>query len=146
MRKGGFFVAGVLVGLAAMGCPNAPVADGQVDDDRDAVLIFVGDGFIAAVREGQSTGEQFVDICDGWFPAAANHELTIDTPLNMDVKVEGDVEARLWVLCEGSNYCGDVLDNRTEFNRFWNRADCEIYIGTADEGGEIEYELELEAE
>lgn len=134
----------------AAGCPGGgtggPNPD-DTDDDLDAVAVVVGDNFALALREGSTVGTQEVAICGGWFPEEAQHVLTIGSGLGMTIRVISNSDARLWVLCGQSNYCGEeVAPGTWEISRFWNTAVCEVYVGTESENGTLDYELEFEAD
>ena len=132
--------------VSMAGCPAATGGNGNSDlnDDPSTVAVFAGDGFVATTRAGQATGQQETAICDGWFPLEGNHVLNIRDGVSLTVRITGDTEPRLWVLCGQSNFCGTIVsENTAELSRFWNTGSCEVFAGTPDESGELDYTLEF---
>lgn len=150
LRKHFWGLLSLTLACLILGCPaggtGGPDPD-NTDDDLDAVAVVVGDNFGLALREGSTVGTQEVAICGGWFPEVAQHALTIQSGLSMTIRVISTGDARLWVLCGQSNYCGEEVAAGTwEISRFWNTAVCDVYVGTASENAALDYELEFEAD
>lgn len=123
---------------------NGNVNDNMFDDDLLDEEVRVGDNLEIATRLGATTGTQEGEVCDGWFPVEANHILFVDQSLGMAIGVTSESEPRLWVLCGQSNFCGEQTDTNTwSLSRFWTTGTCEIRIGTAEQGGTLDYTLEL---
>jgi hypothetical protein len=130
--------------LAAAGCPgDSPIV--ILDDDLDAVAVIMGGNVSLALRAGSTVGVEEVAICDGWFPAEPQNTLTIASGLGLTIRVIGGSNARLWVLCGQSNFCGEeTAVGEWEISRFWNTGVCEVYVGTAEQDAALAYELEFE--
>lgn len=140
----------VILLAAVIGCAGQPGGQSNGNDNGDenlaSVAVLVTESFSVAHREGDTAGEQEVDICDGWFPIQANHVLTIETGLNMAVRVISTDDVRLWILCGQSNFCGErAAEDTWEVSRFWGAAVCSVYIGAAAQGSQLAYALEFDA-
>ncbi len=124
------------------GCPMLG-GDGQGDDDVTAHNVTVGPDFGTRTREGTTTGTTEGETCEGFFPAQPNHTLIIDEGLGMTVRVTAIDETRLFILCDDSTFCGETANGVTKFSRFWNRAECDVFIGTTNQGQTLEYSVEF---
>ncbi|MFN0135265.1 MAG: hypothetical protein ACKVS9_04015 [Phycisphaerae bacterium] len=131
-----FFATSFAVLLLA-GCPTQ---SGTTLDDADTVEIGVGSSFAGAERSGDVVGAtEFNATCQGFFPVAAQHELTIDEPLNMRIEVSGSANAVVRVEADGvGTFCGDADE---PLSRFWNRATLNVFVGSTVEGEQFSYEL-----
>ncbi len=116
------------------------MADDDVQDNSATVTIV--EGFGAQTRTGQATGDVEFTICDGWFAAEPNNIQNVDDSLSMTIRASGDQNLRLMVICGQSTFCGSGGTSQEIF-RFWTTGSCDVYVGTADEGGTAEYTLEF---
>jgi hypothetical protein len=134
------FAFGLISAMMVCGCVNVnPGADQDGDDDGDvngddvtAVEVFITESFVAADRMGTTTATVEEAICDGWFPAAPNHELLIDNALAMTVRASGGDDLRLLIKVGESRFCGQGATSQ-EVSRFWGTGIAEVFIGFVDE-------------
>lgn len=124
------------LGLAVAGC-NAPGGD-----DPTAREVTIATGFGTRERSGSTVGEQEVAICNGWFPMTANHVVDIEDALNMTVQASSAGDERLWITFGQSNFCGEGTDAQAVM-RFWGTGTVQVYVGTATQGAQLDYDLEF---
>lgn len=121
------------------GCPMLG-GSGLGDDDVTAQSVVVAPGISTRTREGTTTGTTEDDVCDGFYPAQPNHTLVIDASLALKISVTSAAgTAQLFISCGQSTFCGSEVGDSTEFSRFWTTGNCDIYIGTTEQGATLEY-------
>lgn len=128
---------GLTLSLLIGGCPMGTT------DDPTATQVTIGSGFGQTERTGTATGaSEFNATCQGFFPVAAQHTLTIDVSQAMTVSVSGSANAVVRIVAGASNFCSSPSD---PLMRFWTRGDAEIFVGSTVEGETFDYTLTFAA-
>ena len=143
MLKRGIYIATVMMGVIIASCTTGvDVIDGLANDPNAFDVNFV-DTTPNQSRIGTSTttDELVSDSrCPGYFPAAPNHTLDINASTGLEVRISGD-EGVIAALVVGQNrFCSTPED---PLSRFFTRGELEIYVGSANPGETVNYELEF---
>lgn len=135
-RRLGFYAL-ALTAILPLGCTST-----SVPDDETAKNVTIETGMGTRTRTGSTTGTQEMTTCGGWFPAEPNHVMTVEDSMSMTVRATSTGDVRLWLLGGQSNFCGEGTAAQEVF-RFWTRGTIEVYVGTANQGEQLDYELEF---
>lgn len=143
MLKRGMFSVMVTLGVVIASCSTGvDVIDNLINDPMAFDVNFT-DATPNQSRIGTSTtGTEFESDsrCPGFFPAVANHVLDIDASTGLEVRITGD-EGVIAALVVGQNrFCTTPED---PLNRFFTRGELEIFVGSANPGETVNYELEF---
>lgn len=133
-------VACSVASLAAMGgCPGSGTT---LSVNIDGAAVALG----AALATTQTSGVSDQSPCEGFFPAQANHLMTLSaatTGLTLRATADGPIV--LWVRYGQSSFCSGEPASSVELTRgSWSAGDYEIFVGTRDDSATAEYVLTVE--
>lgn len=122
-----------------MACTGKPTDDTTSPRDDSLVL---DPGFAVAETHGTAGGTVTGGVCTGWFPAAPQHVMTLNTTFTgLAMKLDTDT-AMLSVTFDASTLCSDVEGGVHVLERgSWSQGDYDVYVGVAEEGAAIDYVL-----
>lgn len=135
-----FLLPLVLTGL--VGCSNGKdsAIDSGLNGGEDVWT--VAPGFESVQAEGSTAGGSAASSCEGYFPEVPQHLLTISQALySAELRLDS-ADTLLWVTFEDSEFCSDADRGVSAITRgSWSAGEYNIYVGTAEDGEELDYTL-----
>ena len=132
----------MLFGLMMMAaCAGSGGADDTGAGGGDLSL---SPGFAEEVVGGEAAGEEELTTCEGFFPTAPQHMMTLSSAMT-GLYLEADTDAvllRVTFTDNGSEFCSDLDSGLPRIERgSWSAGAYEIYVGLPEEGGAVDYVL-----